>query len=144
MEILIHDGQLFDAMRGQQLLGFLKRSPFDGGDQVLGGHDLADGAAVILFKAQIAVGEYTHQNAIFIRNRHAGNVVTGHQRLGIGDQMVGGQVKRIGDHAVLTAFDFINLRGLPVHAHVLMNHAHAAFTRHRDSHTGIGDGIHGS
>ena len=141
--IVIHNGQLFNAVLGQDHLGLLQGGAHGGGDQVLAGHELMDGAVIIRDKAQVAVGQDTHQLATFA-DRHAGDLVAAHEVFRILNQVIGRKEEGIGDHAMLGALDLVHLRSLIRNGHILVDDAQAAFAGHGDSHPRIGDGIHRS
>ena len=142
LALFVHDGQLFNAVGRQQFLGLLQRGAHGSGDQVLAGHDLADGAGIVRLEPQVAVGQDAHQ-LLSTGDGHAADAVAGHQRLRVPDQMFGREIKRIGDHAVLAALDLVNLRGLLLDRHVFMNDAQTAFPGHGDGQTGVRHRIHG-
>src|SRR5256886_5136941 len=56
---------------------------------------------------------------------------------------VGAERDRVHDHPRFAALDAVDLRGLAVDRHVLVDHADPAQARHADRHLRLGDGIHG-
>ena len=140
--MLIHDGQFFNAVAGQDGLGLLKRGTHGRGDQVFLGHHFANLAVIIGFKAEIAVGQDAHQTLVF-GDGHAADAIFAHHQLGVGNQVRGRQEKGIGDYAVLAALYLIHLRGLLGNGHIFVDYTHAALASQRDGHLGLGDGIHG-
>ena len=74
---------------------------------------------------------------------HAGDAVARHQRLRVGDRLVGTDGDRVHDHAALAAFDAVHLFRLPVDRHVAMDDADAALLRQRDRQVRFRHRIHG-
>jgi hypothetical protein len=50
---------------------------------------------------------------------------------------------RVDDHARLRPLDPVDLLGLALDGHVLVDYAKAAMLGHRDRHVGLGHGVHG-
>ena len=82
-KVFIHNRQLFNPVGGQQFFGVLQCGANGAGHQVFAGHHVADQAGVILFKAQVPVGEDAHQAHVGIGDGDAGDAVPCHQRLGV-------------------------------------------------------------
>ena len=57
--------------------------------------------------------------------------------------MPGREEKRIGNDAVLRALYLIDLGGLILNGHILVDHADTALTGNGDGHIGLGDRVHG-
>lgn len=105
------------------------------------GHDLLDLDAVVLEEAQVAVGKNADELPV-LADGHAGNLILAHDLVRVIDEMLGRKVERVGDDAVFRTLDGVDLVGLPLDAHVLVDDADAALARDRDGHLGGGDGIH--
>ena len=140
---LVDDRQLFDAVMAQDLLGLLQRRADLAGDEPLARHDLGDLAAEVFFKFHVAVGDDADELVLLVHDRNAGDAVFRHQRLGVAERFVRRQREGIGDDAVFRALDQIDLLGLHVDRHVLMDDADAALARDGDGHAVLGDGVHG-
>ena len=107
------------------------------------GHHVADGLIEVGLKAQVAVGEYAHQTAVF-GDGYAADAVLAHQFLGVGDLVLGGKIEGVGDNAVFRALDLVHLAGLLFDGHILMNDAQSAFAGHRNRHVVVGHSVHRS
>ena len=140
--LVVHNGQLFNAVGGQQLLGLLQRGAHRRGNQVFAGHNLLDASRRIRFKPQIAVGQDAHQ--LFAQgNGHAADAVFGHQLFRFANGVRGGKEERIGDNAVLAALDLVHLNGLFLNGHVFVDDSQTAFTGNGNGHARVGYRIHG-
>src|SRR5690606_36710272 len=53
--VTVHQGQLLDLVAGHDAAGFVQARAYGGGNQAFAGHDLADGAVVVFFKADVPV-----------------------------------------------------------------------------------------
>ena len=143
MEVLIDDGELFHLAAQQQRLRFLQRDALRGSDEVLLGHDLADGNIEAGHEFKVAVGDDAHQLAVGIADGDTADVELAHQTVGIADKMLRREEKGIIDDAVFTALDPVDLVCLLTNGHILVNDANAALPRHGNRHTAFGNGIHG-
>ena len=139
--VFIHNRQLLDAVLRQNLLRLLKRRADGRGDEVFAGHDFADFAAVIRFKAKVAVGQDADKFAV-AGNRHAADAIARHQVFRVLNQVIGREEEGVGDNAVLRALHLINLRCLFCNGHVLVDDAQTAFARHCNGHAGIRYRVH--
>ena len=134
MEILIDDGQLFDLVLAQRLLGFLERGPLAADDEIFARHELADLPVGVGLKLHIAVGDDADELAGFVHDGNAGNAEFGAEIVRIAQRVLRGKEERVGDDAVLAALDEIDLLGLLLDRHIFMNDADAALARDRDRH----------
>ena len=125
----------------ENLLRLLKRRADGRGDEVFAGHDFADFAAVIRFKAKVAVGQDADKFAV-AGNRHAADAIARHQVFRVLNQVIGREEEGVGDNAVLRALHLINLRCLFCNGHVLVDDAQTAFARHCNGHAGIRYRVH--
>ena len=141
--VFVHQGQLFDAIAVQDLFGLGQGGAHFGRHQLFGHHIIADGAAKILGKAHIPVGENAHQPAIFVGDGHAADAVAAHQSLGVGKQVMRAQGEGVHDHARLAALDLVHLFGLVGDAQVAVDHAQAALPGQGNGQLGLADRVHG-
>ena len=130
-------------MVAQDLLCILEGGTDRRGDEVILRHDVFDllveiGAG---HKAQIAVRDDADKLAVFA-DRHAGDLVAAHEVIRLAHGVLRRKEERINDNAVLGALDHIDLIGLTLNGHVLVNDADAALTGDGDGHAILGDGIH--
>src|SRR3989454_158606 len=105
-------------------------------------HRGADGAVELALELQVAVRDDAHQAPAVIDDRDAGDAEPLHQLHRLAHRTVRAQRDGVEDHARLAALHAIHFRRLPVHRHVLVDHADPALPRDRDGHLGLGDGVH--
>ena len=141
--ILVHDGQLLDAVLLEDGLGLIQGGALQAGDQVFMGHDLFDAAVHIGLELHVAVGDDADQAAGLIHNGDAGDTELAHESVRIAQGVAGAERKGVGDDAVFRTLDHIHLLSLGVNAHVLMDHADAALPGDGNGHAVLGHGIHG-
>ncbi len=141
--IFVDDGQLFDAVDVQELLGFGHGDALAGGDQPLGFHDGRDLVAEIAGEAQVAVGQDAHQPPLRVDDGQAGDPLFPDQLQGFLDRVVRAQRDRVDDHARFRALDPEDLARLFLDGEVLVDDGHAAQLGHGDGHARFGDGVHG-
>jgi len=139
--VRIHQGQLLDPVFLQDGLRFLERRPERCCDQVLRGHELGDGLVVIARKADVAVGENAHQS-FPLRDGHAGDVVVGHDFLGLRQACGRRQGDRVYDHPGLGTLDLVHLRRLQRDRAVAVDDAQSPFACQRDRHACFRHGVH--
>ena len=79
--VLVHNGELLNAVAPQDFLGVLQCGAHRRGDQVVLGHHVLDGLVKVaaLHKAHVPVGDDAHQHAV-LANGHAGNLKPAHNR----------------------------------------------------------------
>ena len=126
----------------QDLLGLVKRRADLAGDEPAAGHDLGDAAAQLGLELHVAVGDDAHQLAVLVHDGHAGDAVLGHQGLRVAERLVRREGEGIRDDAVFRTLDQVDLLGLHVDGHVLVDNADAALARDGDGHAVLGDGVH--
>ena len=140
--VLVHHRELLDLVLPQDPLRLLERGADRCGHQTLGGHHLADGPAQVTRELQVAIRDDADQEAVPINHRDTRDLEARHQRDGFAECGVGRERVRIQDHAAFRALHAVHLGRLPVDGHVLVQHAYATGTRHRDGHLGLGDRVH--
>ena len=144
LAVLVYQRQLLHLGAHQNFLGLLQGGAGHRGDQlILGGHHSGDGHGEVRHKPHIPVGKNTHQCAVRLADGHTADLVFTHQILRVLGQVPGREEKRIGNDAVLRALYLIDLRGLILNGHILVNYADTALTGNGDGHIGLGDRVHG-
>ena len=141
-EAAVHHRHFFDAVAAQDVLGLFQRGAYGNRDEVLLGHHVHHGLVEVFLEANVAVGEDTHQLAVF-GDGHAGDVVAFHQVHRLAHGGVGAQGDGVHDHAGFRALDLVYLGGLHVDFQVTVNDAEAALPRQGDSQPRFGHGVHG-
>ena len=141
--LVVDDGQLFDAVFVEAVLGLLEGGADGGGDEAFAGHEVGDGAGLVVGEAHVAVGEDADEASVLIGNGDAGDAVAGHDGVGFGESGGGREGDWIDDHAGLGALDLVDFADLVVGGEVAVNDADAAGAGHGDGHGGLGDGVHG-
>ncbi len=139
--MVVDDQQLLDAVRVQDLLGFLEADAGARGDEVVLGHHLGDGAVEPLLEAEVAVREDADELAV-LRDRQTRDVEAAHDRERILDALIRAHGHRVGDHAALRLLHLLDLERLRRDRHVPMDEADAALLRDRDRHPRLGHGVH--
>ena len=139
---VVDDEEFFDTVLVEDLFGVFEGGADRDGDEVVLGHDVADGDAGVADEAEVAVGEDADEFAAF-GDGDAGDFVAAHDFEGVGDGAVGVDGDGVDDHAGLGAFDFVDFAGLGVHGEVAVDDAEASLLGHGDGHAGFGDGVHG-
>ena len=109
---------------------------------VLGGHQLADGLARVLGKADVAIGQYPDQLAVAIGHRDAADAVDGHDVLRLAQRGFGVDGDRIDHHAAFIALDRAHRSDLFVDFEIAVQHADPAQLRHGNCHVGFGYRVH--
>ena len=140
--VIDHD-QLLDPVLVQQVPSTIGADIGGDGDEVLPRHQLINLEAGIGGEADVAVGDDADEAiGLPLDHRDAADALRRHQKLHIGQGLVGMDGERVHHHARLVFLDAPNLRGLFLGRHVLVDDAHAAELRHGDGHFGFGDGVH--
>ena len=142
--IIIHYGELFDAVLLKYLLCLVERGADKPGYEAVPGHYLADLPAHVGLKLHVAVGDDTDKLSVTVHYRDAGNTELCHKRVRIAERIVRAKRERVRDNAVFRALDHVDLLGLSVNAHVLVNDAYAALARYCDRHAVLCDRVHRS
>ena len=142
--LVIHQGELLDTVPAQYLLGFLQGGAHCGGDKVILGHNIFYRLVevVAFHKAHVAVGDDAHQYAV-LADGHAGDLEAAHQLFSLADEAVRGQEEGVRYNAVLRALYAVNLIGLLLDGHVLVDDADAALTGYGYGHIRLRNGVHG-
>ncbi len=140
--VVIDHQQFFHPVLMQNLLGLLQRGADRNRDQILLGHDLRDGNVGAGLKAQVAIGEDSHQ-LLALGHRHAADAVASHQVQRIADLALRFDGDRIDDHAALGALHLVDLAGLLLDRQVAVHDSQAALLRQRNRHARFGHRIHG-
>ena len=145
--VLVDDGQLFDAVLGQQVLGVLTGDADLADDEAVArGHAVAHaqgGPLVLGNEAQVAVRDDAQEGAVLVHDGQAGDAVVAAEAVEFVDGGVGADGHRVLDHAGFAALDLADLRGLFLDGEVAVEDADAALAGHGDGHARLGDGVHG-
>src|SRR5437016_9351186 len=139
---IVDDQELLYAVLVQNLFGVFQSRSHGNGNEVLLGHDLADGDVGARFEAQIAIGQNAYEFLV-LGDRNAGNLVAAHQVEGICNFVIGREGDGVHDHSALGAFYLVYLIGLPLNREIAVNHAHAALLGNSNGQPRFGHGIHG-
>ena len=97
----------------------------------------------VVDEAKIAVGQDADEPAVFLGDRHAGDVIALHDRQRLAHGRVGRQRDRLDDHARLGALDLVDLGDLILDREVAVDDAETALPRQGDGHPRLGDRVHG-
>ena len=135
---IVNQQKFLDLIFRQNPISFLQARIRRCRDQVVLGHDLLDPQVVGFEEAKVPAREDSPQVAAD-RDRHAGDVVAAHDLACFADGGVRRQGDRVDDDAVLRSLDLVDLAGLLLDRHVLVNDAEAPFLRQRDRQLGLGD-----
>ncbi len=142
MAFRVDDGQFFDAMFAQDLLGLGEVASVFGDDEVFARHQLRDRAIRLLLKPQIAVGHDAHQFARRVGDGNAADFVLAHDGEGVSGRGFLVQRDRILDHPALRALDFSDFVGLGRDAHVLVHDPDASIAGNRNRHLAFSHRVH--
>lgn len=143
VKVGVHDRKFFDAVFAENLLRLGERSTHRRGNEtIFTRHNIADRLLEIGFETKIAVGENSDEFAVFVGDGNAADTIFVHKRERVFYRAIGSEKERIGDYAVFAAFNAIDVLGLRVDTHILVNDTHTAFARHCDCKAGFGNGIH--
>ncbi len=141
VEIIINDGELLLASLCKDLLCLIEGDTLLRGNEVLAGHALLDLLAVIGLKLKITVGDDTDE-FFALGDRYTGDPELSHEIIRISDGMLGSKRERIGDDTILASLDLVDLIGLSLYRHILMDDTYTALSGHRYSHTMLRYGVH--
>ncbi len=111
------------------------------GDEVILGHDLLDPEVIGFEEPEVAASEDSAQEAVD-GDGHARDIVPPHDLSGLADGGGGGQRDRVDDDPVLRPLDLVDLAGLLLDRHVLVDDAEPAFLGQGDGQLRLGDGVH--
>ena len=144
VHVLVHQGELFNAVMPQDLLGFFECGTHRSGDQVVLGHHVFDGLVKIaaFHETHVPVGDDAHQHAV-LADGHAGDLEPAHDLVGFFHQVVRPQEEGVDDNAVFRTLYPVHLVGLALDAHILVDDADTAFTGNGDGHVRLRHRIHG-
>ena len=141
VEVAIDQQELLDLVAGEDAVGLFEGGVLGRGDEVALGHDLLDAEVVGLQEPEVAAGEDALELAAD-GDGDARDVVPFHDQAGFADHGVGAQGDRVDDDAVFGALDLVDLEGLLLDRHVLVDDAEAAFLGQGDGQLALGDGVH--
>ena len=139
----VHHGQLLYLVFLQDGGGGLQVGLLMGGHEVLAGHHLIDGLVEPTLKAQVTVGDDTHQMVLVVDHGNAADVVVVHHFQSVLHRLAAADGHGVVDHAVLGPLHDGHLVRLFLYRHVLVDDADTAFARDRNGHGRLGDGVHG-
>jgi len=140
--VLIDDEKFLDAMLVKNFARLLERRTDRSRDEIFFRHALRDRKIEARFESQIAIGENADEFSIRVGHRDAGDLVLLHHLHRLGDRLPRTHRHRIDDHPRFRALHLVDLFGLTIDRHVLVDDAEAAVLRHRDREAGFGDRIH--
>ena len=128
----------------QQALGVVAVHRLAHGDEVLLGHQLADGLTRFGGEAHVAVGDDADEAPrAALEHGDAGDVVVGHQPQRVGQRLVGMDGDGVDHHPRLELLDLAHLVRLLGDAEIAMDDADPARLRHGDGEGAFGHGVHG-
>src|SRR5207237_6245446 len=78
--LLINHRQLLDAMLAEYRLGFIERSAYGRGDEILVRHRLAQRTIEIALELEITIGDDSDELPVAVYDRDAGDLEALHQR----------------------------------------------------------------
>ena len=140
---VVHHQELLDPVPVEKPPGRGAVHVLADGDQVVGGHDLADRPVGIGLETDVAVGQDADQApAAGLDHRNPGDAVLLLQPQRLAHRAVGRDGERVDDHAGFELLDPAHLLRLRRRLHVLVDDAKAAHLRHGDGQPALGDGIH--
>ena len=140
--IVINDRQLFNFVFREDLLRLLKGGADRCGNQMVLGHDLPDRNVKVGQKAQIAVGDDADQPHASVADRHTGNLIPAHQRVGVGHIVIGRKVEWIDDDPVFRTLDLVHLGHLFLDGHIFVDDPDSPFAGNGYRHRRGGHSIH--
>ena len=127
----------------QHFTRLLERRPDRRGDQIVFSHSLGDRQIEARLEAEVAVGENADQFAVRIGDRHSRNLVLLHHLQRLGDRLPRAHGHRVDDHARFRALDLVDLLGLLLDGHVLVDDAQSTLLGHGDGQASLSDRVHG-
>ena len=113
------------------------------GDEVLARHDLADGAGVVAFEAEIAVCDYANEISVFVDYGDTADMILAHHAQGVGNHAALKDGDGIVDHAVFGAFHVLNLACLFLDRHVFVDDSQTAFAGYGNGKLRFCHSVHG-
>src|SRR5699024_10677788 len=134
----VDEGKFFHFVSAQQFESVIAGDIDRCGDQVLGGHNIADQSRTVAFETHVAVGDDTHEAALPVGDRYTGDPVTGAQAFHFGEGVLGATGDRVGDHACFGTFDEVDLGGLLLGGQVAVEHTRPTLASHRHGHPRLG------
>ena len=90
--MLVNHRQLLNLVLLQQIDHLLHIGVTGGGDQVLGGHHLGDGASHLGLKTEVAVGDDAHEAVLFIDDGDTADLELMHHALRLAHRLIGAMV----------------------------------------------------
>ena len=127
----------------QDFTGLLQRRADRDRDQVLLRHPFGDREIEARLEAEVAVREDADEPAVRVRHGDAGDLVFLHHLQRLGDRLPRAHRHRVDDHAGLGALHLVDLFGLLLDGHVLVDDAEPALLGHGDGQARLGHGVHG-
>ena len=115
---------------------------FEQRDEVLGCHNLLYEHVHVFLEADVTVGDYSGQAAVFAYYRDAADVVGVHHSQGLAHSLVFVDGERVADHSALGPLDLAHLGCLVGGGHILVNDTDAAFAGKGYGHCCFRYGVH--
>ncbi len=141
--IAVDDQHFLDAVLVQQRQHlFLGRGLAHGDQPLLRRHHRGDRRIELFLEPQVAVRD--DADRLFPDDhRHAGDAARAREVEHLTDGRIGGDGDRVLDDAALELLHAVDLAGLRLDGHTLVNDADAAFLGDGDGEAGLGDRVHG-
>ena len=113
------------------------------GDEVVLGHDIADGFVHVMLETEVAVGYDAHKGVVGVYNRDATNFVLFHHIEGIAHRLIVADRDGVIDHAIFGSLNGLHLAGLLLNGHIFVDDTNATLTSNGNGHLALGNGVHG-
>jgi hypothetical protein len=134
--------ELLDLVAVEDLLRLGERRADRRGDEVARRHECRDRLVDVVLEAEVAVREDADEDSAVVRDRDAGDLVSGHQLECGAHRRVGRQRDRLDDHPRLGPLDLVYLGDLRLDREVAVEDADSALARERDREPRLGDRVH--
>ena len=143
LAVAVDDGEFFDPVFMKEFFRVFMGGAGDDGDKaILRRHDAGNRLIVVFLKAEIPVGQYANKSALFVGNRHPGNMIARHEFFGVLNLSIGCQGKGVGDGARLGTLHLVHLGGLIIDGQILVDDSDATLLGDTNCQAGFRHGIH--